>query len=151
MDSNTGKSLLPGLAPLLANPTTLTVLGIGAAGWVILKWLFEDDEDDSEPTPPNGSEPSLEPLEAGLSTVENPLGVRDAPPLRAVEPGGGPEVGQPLEEAPDTLGEPLATLGREEGDMDKSELIRQAMSELGKRSAAARARRKQDALHLRRD
>lgn len=140
MNFNTVRSLFPGLAPLLASPATLTALGIGAAGWVILKWLSEDEDEGDDPAGFNGSEPSLEPLEAGQSTADNLSGVRDAPPHGTIDPRGSQEVENPLEDTPETVGETAQPLPS--GDRDKSKLIRQAMSELGKRSAAARARKK---------
>lgn len=142
MDSNDTRTLLPVLGPLLTNPTALAVLGIGAAGWAILKWLSEDKEDRTEPAASNGSEPSIEPLRIGPGTVEDPLVEGYEAAEGALEPEGSPGGGQPLGETLKTVGEPLQPPSREDDDADKNELIRQAMSELGKRSAAARARKR---------
>lgn len=143
MSINTAKTILGGLLPFAANPIVLAVVGAGAAAWVVTS-LFDEKEEQSEEdnqtgTVPNGYEPLSEPLKQAYSTV--PATVNE--PLVTV--------GATVIETDETTGEePLTTNDyREDHDIsseldalseeaEKKEIIRKVMSELGKRSGAAR-------------
>jgi hypothetical protein len=102
------------------NPTTAAVLAVGAIGYGLFKLLRDDDESEGL-VEANGSEPQNEPLPKVDSTVE---------PRRAITDDNKEEVSKTSNEL--------------EPEVERRELIRQAMSELGKRSAAARAKKKAD-------
>lgn len=140
MSINTAKTILGGLLPFASNPVVLTVIGVGAATWAIAS-LFDDEkeqsEEDKQPgTVPNGYEPLSEPLNQIYSTA--PVTVNE--PLETVET----TVEEPF--IMDRNKESFKTSDKHDvisEEDSKKKMIRQAMSELGKRSAAARARRKQ--------
>ena len=116
------------LLPVVLNPATAAVVGIGLG----LLWLLRDDEQEAtvEPEPNKRTKPTV------LTVAE---------PLPAVEQSEVQAVGEPsndametVETTPETLETPPAAISKP----DQSEMIRKAMSELGKRSAAARAKKK---------
>lgn len=149
MSINAAKTILGGLLPFAANPVVLTVIGIGAATWAVAS-LFDDKEDKAS----NGtnedtsrSERCGKPLNRTAATVKTTVPATVNEPLEAVEvtiietikattekPFGtdGHAGNHGITNEPDTLNE----------DAENKEMIRKAMSELGKRSAAARARKK---------
>lgn len=118
----------------------LAVVGIGA---VVLTVMEMFSEDDGSQTVPHGSIPFPEPLKRADLTV--PATVIE--PFETVEITIEPAVHSSVENR--YIAE---TIGDGDNDMQqgetvseeaaKKELIRQAMSELGKRSAAARAKKK---------
>lgn len=103
------------LLPAVLNPATAAAVGIGLG----LLWLLRDDD---------ANEATVD----AVPIKETKLAVRTVvAPLPAVEMQTdevGPEV---VETAPAPISE-----------VDQNEMIRSAMSELGKRSAAARAKKK---------
>ncbi len=148
MNANTAKALFGGLLPFITNPVTLAIIGIGAVGITVYGMLSDDKEDKDEEdnqsdTVPDGYEPSQEPLKQAYSavpyTVDEPSETVEATVIETVEttaeepfiPDGYGE-SHDVTFKPDTLSEEAA----------KKEMIRLAMSELGKRSAAARAQKK---------
>jgi len=147
MSINAAKTILGGLLPFAANPVVLTVIGIGAATWAVSS-LFDDKEEQSEEdnqagTVPNGDEPLSEPhnqaYSTAPSTVNKPLGTVEATVNETVETTAQePFTADGYGDSNDNSGKPDLI-----SDEDaKKEMIRQAMSELGKRSAAARAQKK---------
>lgn len=134
-----------GLLALISNPAILAVVGIGAVVLTVMEMFSEDDDeqDDGSGAVPHGSIPFpepfkstglivpatvVEPFETAVATVEQTVhsSVED---WQAAE---GPGNGSTDQQQNDIVSEEAA----------KKELIRQAMSELGKRSAAARAKKK---------
>lgn len=113
------------LWPLLTNPITIIAMaGIGG-GVLISKLLFGDDKPSA-----SGSEP--------LKTVPEPLDEPYVEPLQTVEETVQPTVNEPFEDEPEEV-----EIEPSEEDI-KREMLRQTMSELGKRSGAARrAKQKQ--------
>lgn len=117
--------------PFLLNPATVGVVAIGAVGWGLYTLLRDEgDEEDSE--------------NAGMG-IANPNKISPAPKINTVE--AKPEElqvssqpAEPAESCLDAAGHSEAFEGA--NAVDQKEIVRQAMSELGKRSAAARARRK---------
>lgn len=145
MSSNITKTVLGGLLPFITNPATLAIIGISAVGLTVYDILTEkkDDQSNGSDTENSDFEPLIEPftdgsatvsatvhkpLETAYSTVSATVCSTDKEPfLTEVLDGSGDASDQHEAISPDT---------------SKKELIRQAMSELGKRSAAARARKK---------
>jgi len=139
------KALLGGLLPLLTNPGTMIIAAAGIVGITVYGFLTDKEkkENGSEAVE-GGSEPYLgpldnedfsveatviEPLETVDWTVEETVTSAVDEPNVTVVGGGGCSDVAPQEE----------TVSVEDR---KKEMIRQAMSELGKRSAAARANKK---------
>jgi hypothetical protein len=123
--------------PFLTNPATLAVVGIGLIGYKLSQSLSEKAKGDDSQTVPSGSEPLYEPY--GLSGSD---GWEDA--QETVQGTVAPYVRQ-LECHTEDDWEQAAVQNAEAPDPDdlKKEIIRQAMSELGKRSGAARRRKKE--------
>jgi len=122
------KALLAAVLPFITNPVVLAVVGIGAIGLIISG--DEEEKANGAETVPDGSEPYDEPLNAKISTVPD-----------AVYPDWG-TVERTVEETVQTA---VLTTNEPKTDEElKKEMIRQTMSELGKRSAAARAKKKND-------
>lgn len=164
MNANTTKTIIGTLLPFASNPVVLTVLGVGAAAWAIAS-LFDDDtetEGNGSNTAQSRSEPSKQPFKRNSSTVQST--VRE--PLTETKIAVAADDIEPLSpvisiEAKDetTLMTSLPTVTAEalpqepkqsseihlEDEEEQKELIRKAMSELGKRSAAARSQRKKAA------
>ena len=105
------------LVPAVLNPATAAAVGVGLLG-VGLLWLLRDDKEDAtvDAVPLNGPETTL------LTVVETLPAVETLPDV----------------EGPETDGVVPATIS----EADQKEMIRNAMSALGKRSAAARAKKK---------
>ena len=124
------------LLPAVLNPGTAALIGIGVIGFGIYRLLGDDEErDQTEALGEAQSKALPEPSLSVASTVEgqNSDGSDAARPVtldqsRAMAP-------QHADSAPQDV-DLLA---------EKQKLIREAMSELGKRSAAARARKKAEA------
>jgi hypothetical protein len=139
------KVLLGGLLPFISNPVVLAVVGIGAVGLTVYEMLSdkEKEQGNGSKTVPDGSAPSVEPLNGDDSTVAATVNE----PFGAVE-GTVERTANSTVEEPSTIKffENGNTTSQQEKTISeedlKKEVIRQAMSELGKRSAAARARKK---------
>jgi hypothetical protein len=120
------------LLPTVLNPAT-AVVGIGLG----LIWLLRDDQDDAtnEPVKIKRLPPPAQIAAKPLPTVGNlpakPTATTDAHQLPTVETLPGKIVPEAREAVP------AGTL-----EAAQEEMIRSAMSELGKRSAAARAKKK---------
>jgi len=109
------------LLPAILNPAVAAALGIGIVAVGLYRLLPDDDEDATvEEMPSNDPEMAIPVTKQPVPTVE----------MNEVQP-----VHVPSDEPLQTV--PVATY-----EADESEIIRKAMSELGKRSAAARARKK---------
>ncbi len=117
--------------PFLLNPATVGVVAIGAVGWGLYKILCDEDE--------------VEETENAAVVISKPKEIMRTPAREAtkVVPGELQVCSQSAA--------PVHTSLELEGDLEireeahaaeRKEIVRQAMSELGKRSAAARARRK---------
>jgi hypothetical protein len=134
--------LLGGLLPFISSPVALAV----AVGLVIYNMLpdEEDDQDNGSDAVPDGPAPSHEPLGIDvLTVVETAL-----EPQETVETTVAETVGSTVQNSnsrrPTDEGNAASNLVETINDEDlKKEMIRQAMSELGKCSAAARAKRRQ--------
>ena len=142
MNSNITKTVLGGLLPFITNPATLAIIGIGAVGLTVYDILADKKVTETNGSEPqnNGSEPLIGPFVDGSAavarTVSEPLKSDDpTAPATAYSTGKEPfpAVGIDRQEDEVETGNP---------EDEKKELIRQAMSELGKRSAAARAKNK---------
>ena len=123
--------LLGGLIPFITSPVGLAVVGVGALGYTLYSIFTEkevEEQENGEETVQNGSEPYEEPYYDDYLTVEETV----EQPWEAVE-------GTLEDTVNPTFEEPEPILSDEEL---KKEMIRQTMSELGKRSVAARRKRK---------
>ena len=135
------KTLLAGLLPFISNPVVLAVVGIGAVGMMLFS--KENEQNNDSEAVPDGSTPLLEPLENEFLAVPSTV----TEPLETVEVTVEDTVNSTVEELHSTRvfddfnTEPQQDETITEEDI-KKELIRQAMSELGKRSAAARAKKR---------
>ena len=133
--------LLTAALPFISNPVVLAVVGIGALGFILFN--KEEDQGNGTETAPNGLEPLDEPYDDDHSTV----GATVIEPFKTVETTVEGTVHSTVVEPYDTK-EPDGSYYEQhqtEADNDvatKKEMIRQAMSELGKRSAAARAKKR---------
>ena len=108
------------LLPAILNPAVAAALGIGIVAVGLYRLLPDDDEDATvKEMPTNDPEMAIPVTEQPVPTVE----------VDEVQPDDLPSI--PSLQADDDI---LET--------DQTEMIRNAMSELGKRSAAARARKK---------
>lgn len=110
------------LLPAILNPAVAAALGIGIVVVGLYRLLPDDDEDANvEDVPSDGPKVAIPVIKPTAPTVEvNEAQQVDVPSI------------EPLQ-ADDVAIEP-----------GQSEMIRKAMSELGKRSAAARAKKKAD-------
>lgn len=135
---------LGGLLALISNPAVLAVVGIGAVALTIMEMFSdeEDDQNDGSEVVPHGSTPCIEPLKNKDLAV--PATVIE--PFETVETTAEEVVYSTVEDL--HLSEPIDCYdgNLQEDEAAKKEVIRQAMSELGKRSAAARAKRKLEGL-----
>lgn len=135
---------LGGLLALISNPAVLAVVGIGAVVLTVIEMFSEDDDKQD-----NGSEP----VSCGPIPFTEPLKTADLTvPATVIEPFE--TVDATVENTVHSSVEDWhAAAGVDNGidhlhqveivseEAAKKELIRQAMSELGKRSAAARAKK----------
>jgi len=131
------KALLAVALPFITNPVVLTAVCIGAIGLILFD--KEEEEANGAETVPDGSEPYDEPLNDEVSTVPNTVYTDWGTVGATVEQTVHPAVEEPSFTAPEATSTTNETITDEEL---KKEMIRQTMSELGKRSAAARARKK---------
>jgi len=116
------------ILPAVLNPATAALLGIGLIVVGLYRMLPDDDEDANASTvPSNGPQPAVLTVKAQLPAVDK----SDVVPLR-----------QPSNDAQTTADTALETAPASTPEANQSETIRKAMSELGKRSAAARAKKK---------
>lgn len=119
------------LLPAALNPALAAALGVGIIGFGIYRLLGDDEECQN-----SGGLPELSPTVASTFDDRDSFGSDGAPTvLIAQSPQDDPQVADP---------EPLGV----DQDDAKQKMIREAMSELGKRSAAARARKKLQAKGL---
>ncbi len=116
--------------PFLFNPATLGLVALGAIGWGICNLLREDEEGGCDE--PSGTV-QKSPTKPQVAKVEATRTSQD-----------GSQATAQLETAFKASDEAEApsTFDESADDAERSQIIRQAMSELGKRSAAARAKRK---------
>lgn len=142
------KALLGAVLPFISSPVVLVPVGIGAAGWAVYEMFSDKDEDKDQnngsEAVEDGSEPYYEPYDEEESIVESTV----IEPYETVE-GTVTETVHSSVEDPYVMG--VVDDSNDEPEQDetvndedhKKEMIRLAMSELGKRSAAARANKKQ--------
>ena len=156
MSINTAKTILGGLLPFASNPVVLTVIGVGAATWAIAS-LFDDEDKETSGSGPqkNRSMPQGQPFKGDERTVHSTVQER----LETVETTVNPTVELTVQQASNNSYKMLPSLEtmptddysketqtdaiRHDEEAAKKELIRQAMSELGKRSGAARRQKTQ--------
>jgi len=137
---------------LISNPVVLAAVAVGGIGYTLYEMLSSKDDDNGSDTVPNGSEPYLKPLKDEVLAVETTV----TEPLETVEVTVEHTVNEPLDNpfptVDNTAEEPFQSyLDAQEAERpqaetvseeaQKKELIRQAMSELGKRSAVARRKK----------
>lgn len=154
MNANTAKALFGGLLPFITNPATLAIIGIGAVGITVYGMLSDekedkDEEDSQSDNVPNGSEPCQQPLNrtylAVPATVNEQLETVEATVIETVET----KAEEPF--IPDGYGgdhDSSDELDASSEEATKKEVIRQAMSELGKRSGEARRKKSQTKLDV---
>lgn len=142
MNSNITKTVLGGLLPFITNPATLAIIGIGAVGLTVYDILTDKKGGQGNGSEPqiSGSEPLIEPFSECSAAVTGTVPER----LKPADPTAH-STAHSTDEKPFTA---------EDGDCRsedaeiiipesaKKEMIRQAMSELGRRSAAARLAKK---------
>lgn len=116
------------LLPVVLNPATAAAVGIGLG----LLWLLRDDEEEAtvDAVPIKQTKP--------IQTVGRRLPTAELIEYRLSKPSD--DVSQPDV----TASEARATAPAPTSEADQREMIRKAMSELGKRSAAARATKKSE-------
>ena len=115
------KKLLLGAAlPFLSNPVILAVVGVGAAGYVLYDIFCEKKDTEDNPDQPYVNKRLDQPLNTVQTTVNQTVHEPWNDPLATVED----------------------TVSLTDEAAIKKEIIRQAMSELGKRSAAKRRLKK---------
>ncbi|WP_424177149.1 hypothetical protein [Yoonia sp. TsM2_T14_4] len=116
------------LLPAILNPATAAIVGIAAMAVGLYRMLPDDEKDATVgAVSSNGSKQPIPTVEARLPAVE----------LDDVQRGcqlSGDGLG--------TVPVVHATVSTKPSDDDESAMIRKAMSELGKRSAVARAKKK---------
>lgn len=127
---NIQKAGIGAALPLLLNPATLSFVALGAVGWGIYNLLRDDEEDGCD-------EPSNTVQKTPAKTQVTKNEASRTPLVDAQTTAQLETVLSPNEEA-----ETPSKSGERDEDAERSLMIRQAMSELGKRSAAARAKRK---------
>jgi len=131
------KALLAVALPFITNPVVLGVVCIGAIGLILFD--NKEEQDNDAETVPDGSKPYDEPLDDEISTVKETVCPDWGTVEATVEKTVSPTVEEPLLTAPTVVSTTSETMTDDEL---KKEMIRQTMSELGKRSAAARARKR---------
>jgi hypothetical protein len=134
-----------GLLAFISNPAVLAAVGVGALILTVMEALSGDDDeqDNASEAAPNDSVTLTEPLEGVEFTV--PATVVE--PFETVEVTVEPTAHSSVEdrdiaEALDDGNNDMEQSETVSAEAVKKEMIRQAMSELGKRSAAARAKKK---------
>lgn len=141
------KALLAVVLPFISNPVVLAAVGIGAAGWAVYEMFSDKDEDgdhknDSE-TVEDGSEPYFEPYDdeelAVETTVFEQFETVEGTVGETVRSAVGEQYVLGAVDGCDDEPELIETVSEEDR---KKEMTRLVMSELGKRSAAARRSKK---------
>ncbi len=132
---NNTRTSLGVMAPALLNPGAAAIIAVGLIGYGLIK-LFGEDEEDEDHTEVNSSISPQKRTSAVAPTVDMPL------ENSLEQPSVVPDT--LLEPVPEAASEPLDAVRQEtelsqEVDASRQDMIRQYMSELGKRSAAARA------------
>lgn len=139
------KALLGGLLPFISSPPVLAAVAIGAVSMTLYEIFSENNEkQEGGPKPlPNGSTPLIEPLNTEVETVEA-TAVEPSEPIEVTVPGAVQTTVQELQDRSlsPSINDKQHPAEPEINKDSKKEMIRQAMSELGKRSAAARAQKK---------
>ena len=125
------------MAPALLNPAAATIIAVGLVGYGLMKLLSDDGADDAKEEVAGWTEPQSR--DSTVGTVEKPLENRLEQPSVVSK--------APLERIQDTASEPFdaalqETERSQESDAARHEMIRKYMSELGKRSAASRAKKR---------
>ena len=155
MNANTTKTIIGTLLPFASNPVVLTIIGVGAAAWAIASIFDNDNEDEcnSSNAAEDRSEPSKQPLNRNRSTVqstvhepfksaERPIAVEDNAMLAtALSINETDNSADYVEESPVILNNDHTTNIKAtliDDEAAQKEMIRKTMSELGKRSGAAR-------------
>ena len=115
------------LLPPILNPAVAAALGIGIVAVGLYRLLPDGDEEETvEDVPSDGQRIAI------------PLARKPVPTIEVNE----------LQRVEVPSNEPLQTAPVATDEADQSEMIRKAMSELGKRSAAARAKKKHERENL---
>jgi hypothetical protein len=138
---NTQKTGFGFLLPALMNPATATVLAVGVVGYGLLKLLSDEEKDEDKPSMNRSTEnrePKNPAIQSRIAHRVKPNKPEQVPPELAVERIDTTAVIKPNT----TIAEPFNHQTTER-ETDRSELIRQYMSELGKRSAVARAKKRE--------
>jgi len=146
MNANTTKTILGSLLPFMTNPATIALVGAGALAFTVYS-LFSDDDENTD----NGAETVPDrsgQLPGPLTALAGPVALTVAEPLETVQATAAGTAETTVQEPLPTVVEEALHGAPETGSAptsedEKKEMIRQAMSELGKRSAASRARKKQ--------
>lgn len=143
------KALLGVVLPFISNPVVLAAVGIGAVSYTVYELLSnkKEEQDNGSEAVADGSVPFDEPLNKPLDGegVTVPDTVNE--PFDTARPTVDETVNPAVEEQHvssfwgDLNDEPQHDKADSE-EASKKEMIRQAMSELGKRSAAARAKKR---------
>ena len=154
MNADTTKTVLGGLLPLAFNPVVLTAIGIGGAVWAI-STLFNDEDDAKNGSSPqkNRPKPFNEPSNINRSTVQRTVERLQSPEETASnaektrlerdltnDPGNAAIDDMTTSDGDETILSVNAPAN--DGETEKKEMIRKAMSELGKLSGAARRKAK---------
>ncbi|NSX56333.1 hypothetical protein [Parasulfitobacter algicola] len=114
------------LLPVIANPTVAATIGIGVISLGIYSLLKDDDDSEVDQKPKTKLDKLSKPLENETATVD------------AISSSELSTVSNAILERQNYDPEHTSETRSED---ERRELIRQAMSELGKRSAAARAKK----------
>ena len=109
------------LLPAILNPAVAAALGIGIVAVGLYRLLPDGDEEETV------EDVSSDGPEKAVLDARQPVPTADINEVQRVEVASK---------------EPLQTVPAATDEADESEIIRKAMSELGKRSAAARAKKK---------
>lgn len=109
------------LLPAIVNPAVAAALGIGIVAVGLYRLLPDDDE-----------EATVDAVLRNDPEMAIPVAKQPVPTVEVDE----------VQRVDGTSNEPLQTVPAATDKADESEIIRKAMSELGKRSAAARAKKK---------
>jgi hypothetical protein len=136
MNMNAKSTGLGLMLPVVLNPAVAAVIGIGLVGLGIYRLLDDEDEVCASEA---SDESSIGELVECSDTAELAAGHENSDCLASADAVS-------LDKSPADV-PANAALGQQDADReaDKQKIIREAMSELGKRSAAARARKKAEA------
>jgi len=139
------KALLGVVLPFISNPVVLAAVGIGAVGYTVYDLLSNknEEQDNGSDAVTDGSEPFDEPLDAEASTATETIYLDWGTVEATAEETDKSSVEESyISRAFGSLDDAPQQDNAVSDEAFKKEMIRQAMSELGKRSAAARAKKK---------